>query len=91
MKIIVSGSLGNISKPLAQQLIAQRHSVHIITTDPGKSQAISDLGATAAIGSVTDAAFLTGSFAGADAVYAMVPPNFAAPDPIVYYEQVGQS
>ncbi|QEM04982.1 NAD(P)H-binding protein [Mucilaginibacter rubeus] len=91
MKIIVTGSLGNISKPLAVQLIAQGHTVTIISTDPGKSQEIITLGATAAIGSVTDAAFLTGVFTGADAVYTMVPPNFAAPDPIAYYEQVGQS
>ncbi|WP_342089019.1 NAD(P)H-binding protein [Dyadobacter sp. OTU695] len=91
MKIIITGSLGNISKRLAEQLIAQGHAVHIITTDPGKSRVISALGATAATGSVTDAVFLGRVFAGADAVYTMVPPNFAAPDPIAYYEQVGQS
>ncbi|MGN8067783.1 SDR family oxidoreductase [Mucilaginibacter sp. 22184] len=90
MKIIVTGSLGNISKPLSAQLIAQGHSVAIVTTDPGKKEAIHRLGAIAAVGSVTDEAFLTGVFTGADAVYTIVPPNFAAPAPIAYYEQVGE-
>lgn len=85
MKIIITGSLGNISKPLAQELIAKGHKVTIISRDAGKQEEITSLGAEAATGSVEDAAFLTQAFAGADAVYAMTPPNFAATDIIGYY------
>jgi nucleoside-diphosphate-sugar epimerase len=32
MKIIITGSLGNISKPLAQEQIAKGHDITIIST-----------------------------------------------------------
>lgn len=88
MKIIVTGSLGNISQPLAQQLIAQGHEVTIISSKAEKRPEIEALGAKAAIGLVEDTGFLTSAFAGADAVYAMTPPNFGTPDPIAYYRRV---
>lgn len=91
MKIIVTGSLGHISKPLAQQLVAGGHEVTVISTQADRQSEIEALGAAAAIGSVTDAAFLSAVFAGADAVYAMIPPNFAAPDSLLYYQTVGRS
>lgn len=85
MKIIVTGSLGHISKPLAQELISKGHEVTIVTRNAGNQEEINRLGANAAVGSVEDAAFLKQAFAGADAVYAMTPPNFAATDMIAYY------
>lgn len=80
MKIIVTGSLGNISKPLAKKLIAAGHQVTIVSSNKDKAKDIEALGATAAIGSIADAGFLTKTFAGADAVYTMIPPNFAVTD-----------
>ena len=88
MKIVVTGSLGNISMPLAQQLIAKGHDVTVISSKNGKQQQIEALGAKAAIGAVEDAAFLKQVFAGADAVYGMTPPNFGATDMIAYYRNV---
>jgi len=88
MKIIVTGSLGNISKPLAQELITKGHDVTIISNKTDKQQEIEAFGAKAAIGSVEDAAFLKTAFAGADAVYGMTPPNFGAADMIGYYAGV---
>lgn len=76
MKITVLGSLGNISKPLAEKLIAAGHQVTIVSSDAKKVAAIEAIGATPAIGSVEDVDFLTKAFSGADAVYIMVPPNF---------------
>jgi uncharacterized protein YbjT (DUF2867 family) len=74
MKIIVTGSLGHISKPLTEILVQQGHSVTVISSKPEKQKDIEASGATAAIGSLEDADFLTVTFAGADAVYTMVPP-----------------
>jgi len=74
MKIIVTGSLGNISKPLTQELIQKGHSVTVISSKQDKKSEIEALGATAAIGSIEDVAFLTQTFTGADAVYCMLPP-----------------
>ena len=73
MKITITGSLGNISKPLAQELVQKGHQVTVITSDVEKQTAIEAFGAKAAIGSVEDAAFLTNAFTGADAVYCMIP------------------
>src|SRR5215217_3282430 len=80
MKIIITGSLGNISRPLSTKLAAKGHNVTVISSDSNKSDQIKSIGATAAIGSVTDEAFLTETFAGADVVYLMIPTNFSAPD-----------
>lgn len=71
MKITVTGSLGNISKPLAETLVKAGHEVTIVSSSEDKRQAIESLGAKAAIGSVGDAVFLTQAFTGADAVYTM--------------------
>lgn len=73
MKIIITGSLGNISKPLAQELVQKGHEVTVISSSTEKQAEIEALGALAAIGSVEDAAFLTKAFTGADAVYCMIP------------------
>lgn len=89
MKITVTGSLGNISKPLAEILIAAGHEVTIISSSDRKKQAIEALGAKAAIGSVEDEAFLTSAFSGADAVYTMVPPNFGAANIRAFISGVG--
>jgi uncharacterized protein YbjT (DUF2867 family) len=74
MKIIVTGSLGNISQPLTKELVHQGHAVTVISSNPAKRAAIEALGATAAIGSLEDAPFLAATFAGAKAVYCMLPP-----------------
>lgn len=75
MKLVITGSLGNISKPLAEQLVQQGHTVTVISSNPDKAQAIKALGAIPAIGSVEDPAFLAAAFKGADAVYLMEPPG----------------
>lgn len=75
MKIIVTGSLGHISKPLAAELLQQGHHVTVISSKAEKQFEIEALGATAAIGSIKDADFLTSTFTGADAVYCMEPPG----------------
>ncbi|MBV8390049.1 MAG: NAD(P)H-binding protein [Mucilaginibacter sp.] len=75
MKIILTGSLGHISKPLATELVQQGHEVVVISSKPDKQAEIEALGATAAIGSIKDVDFLTSAFTGADAVYCMEPPG----------------
>ncbi|WJS94322.1 NmrA family NAD(P)-binding protein [Flavobacterium johnsoniae] len=73
MKIIITGSLGNISKPLAKALIEKGHQITVITSSNDRKSEIENLGASTAIGSVNDVAFLTQTFTGADAVYCMIP------------------
>lgn len=75
MKIIITGSLGNVAKPLAQQLIAEGHDIMVISSNDNKKNEIEALGATAAVGSITDLDFLVKAFEGADAAFLMTPPN----------------
>ena len=91
MKITLTGSLGNIGKPLAEILVHAGHEVSIISSDSGKKTAIEALGARAAIGSLTDITFLTNSFKGADAVYTMVPYNFEVTNYRQYVAGIGSN
>jgi uncharacterized protein YbjT (DUF2867 family) len=91
MKFIVTGSLGNISKPLAEKLIAAGHSVTVVSSKADKIAQIEALGAKAAIGSIEDVDFLAKTFAGADAVYTMVPPNFGADNWKKYIAGIGEN
>ena len=94
MKIIITGSLGHISKPLATQLVQQGHAVTVISSNPEKRKDIEALGTTAAIGSLEEVDFLTATFTGADAVYCMVPPgNYFDPnfDLWAYYKKLGNN
>src|SRR5690606_9678032 len=92
MKITLTGSLGHISKPLTQSLVKNGHQVTVISSNPIRKADITALGATAAIGSIEDVAFLTKSFTGADAVYSMIPPNDYFDDTLnlqEYYRRIG--
>jgi uncharacterized protein YbjT (DUF2867 family) len=91
MKIIVTGSLGNISKPLAQQLVQAGHSVTIISSNPEKQKDIEKLNAKAAIGSLSDVDFLIGIFTGADAVYGMMPFDFKEQDQTTYFKTIADA
>jgi NAD(P)H dehydrogenase (quinone) len=91
MNIIVTGSLGNISKPLTEILVKQGHAVTVVSSDPKKQAAIETLGAIAAIGSIADVAFLANTFKGADAVYAMIPLSFTEPDLGDYFHRISQN
>jgi NAD(P)H dehydrogenase (quinone) len=88
MKVIVTGSLGNVSQPLTETLVRHGHHVTVISSDPGKAAPIHDLGATAAIGSLADRDFLQHTLRGADALYAMLPFSFTEQDHLAYQRQI---
>ncbi len=71
MKIVLTGSLGHISKPLTLELITKGHSVTVISSKAERQKGIQALGAKAAIGTMQDTDFLTRTFTGADIVYCM--------------------
>lgn len=91
MKIVLTGSLGHIGQPLAHQLVQAGHAVTVISSKADKRAAIEEMRATAAIGSLENPDFLAATFAGAEAVYCMVPPNMAAPDVLAHYRAIGHS
>ncbi|MBL0356049.1 MAG: NAD(P)H-binding protein [Chitinophagaceae bacterium] len=76
MKYVLTGGAGHITKPAAEKILAAGHDVTIISRNADHVKELVAKGAKVAAGSVEDAAFLTTAFAGADAVYLMIPPNF---------------
>jgi uncharacterized protein YbjT (DUF2867 family) len=88
MKYVLTGGAGHITKPLAEKLLAAGHEVTVIGRDAVRLEPLALKGVTPAIGSVEDPNFLIKTFAGADAVYLMIPPNFGATDWIGYQKKV---
>ena len=91
MKITISGSLGNIGKPLTKKLITAKHEVTVISSSADRKADIEALGAKAAVGSVSDAAFLKEAFTGADAVFAMTPPNIGGSNIVTNTTNAGKA
>lgn len=92
MKIIVTGSLGNIGKPLATELVQKGHTVIVVSSKKEKRNEIERLGAIPSIGSLEDVIFLTETFVGADAVFCMVPPaDYVEPDRRLYYSRIANN
>lgn len=91
MKYVLTGSTGNITKPLARILLDAGNEVTIISSNELRKAEIEELAAKAAIGSVMDATFLTNVFSGADAVYLMIPPTFAVNDWLGYQKAVSEN
>ncbi len=91
MKIVVTGSLGNISKPLTKILTAKNKKVVVISSSSERIKDIENIGATAAIGTIEDVQFLSETFGGADAVYLMIPPNFKEFNSLTYYKRIAKN
>ena len=91
MKYVITGGAGNISKHLAEKLLKAGHDVTVISRNAENIKPLVDLGAKPAIGSVTDTTFLIKTFTGADAVYTMVPPNYATTDMKASIAEVGKN
>jgi uncharacterized protein YbjT (DUF2867 family) len=87
MNYVITGSLGHISKPIVEKLKSAGHSVSVITSKSDKVKEIEALGAKAFVGSVEDAGFVSKTFAGADAVYLMIPPNFSVQGSLLEYQK----
>lgn len=71
MNIVLTGSLGNIGRPLTETLVGNGHTVTVISSNAERKKDIELLGATAAIGTLQDVDFLAETFKGADIVYLM--------------------
>jgi len=91
MKIVITGSLGNISKPLTCAMVQKGHLVTVISSNADKQKEIEALGAKAAIGTIEDVNFLTATFTSADAVYCMIPLLFSEPDLAGYFRRVANN
>lgn len=89
--IVITGATGKTGSKIAEELLAKGQKVRVIGRDAAKLKGFMSRGADAAIGDLADRAFVTRAFAGADAAYVLIPPNFRAADFRAYQKQIGES
>jgi len=89
--VVITGATGNIGKKISETLLAKKIPIRVVARHADKLQELVAKGAEAIVGSLDDQATMAKAFAGADAVFAMIPPNFVVPDFRAYQNKVGES
>jgi uncharacterized protein YbjT (DUF2867 family) len=87
----ITGATGNTGRVITAKLLARGEKVRVIGRDAGRLEGFVQKGGEAFVADVSDAPALTKAFSGAKAVYAMIPPNIAAPDVSRYQERVNDA
>ncbi len=89
--IAITGATGNIGSKIAAELLSRGRKVRCIARTARDLLALSDQGAEVAVVSLAQTDLLTQAFTGVDAVFAMIPPNYEAPDFTAYQDMIGTS
>ncbi len=88
---VITGAGGNTGSKIAGRLLTVGKKVRIITRSRSKVQSLIDQGAEYAPIDLNDTDSLTAAIRGASGVYAMIPPNYSAPDFRGYQNKIGDS
>ena len=88
---VILGATGNTGSVVASKLLDQGKKVRVIGRDSKKLAPFVSRGAEAFAADVLDAGALSKAFAGAEGVYALIPPLMTSPDFRAYQEQVSDS
>src|SRR6266542_83661 len=83
------GATGNTGKVVVDRLLTDGKKVRAVGRSAERLRPFANRGAEPVTGDAADAAMLTSAFSGADAIYAMVPPDYKNPDPRGYYDLIG--
>src|SRR5713226_5932161 len=84
---VILGATGNTGSVVANALLDKGKKVRVVGRDVKKLSKFTDRGAEAIAANVTDAESLSRAFAGAEAVYALVPPELASNDYRAFQKQ----
>lgn len=85
---VVTGATGNTGKVVAEQLLKQGKKVRAVGRSADRLQTLAAKGAEPFVADITDPEAITRAFTGAEAIYAMIPPNVATDDLYAYEDQV---
>ena len=85
---VITGATGNTGSVAAKRLLAQGKKVRVIGRNADRLQSLAAAGAEPFVAEVSDAAGLAKAFAGAEGVYAIIPPNTASTEPLADRERV---
>ncbi len=87
--IAVMGATGNTGRVVVDRLLSAGRKVRAIGRSADRLQPFVNRGAEPVIGDAADPDVLTSAFSGADAIYAMAPPDYSAPDPRRHSDRFG--
>ena len=90
MKIVISGSTGQIGRQLIERLDFSKQDIVLIGRDASKLQDAKDRGATVATGDLLDGAFLKATLTDADTYFFLPPPNFQSNDMVGDYQRLAE-
>jgi uncharacterized protein YbjT (DUF2867 family) len=85
---VVTGASGNSGHVVAETLLARGHKVRAIGRSAERLQLLARLGAEPFVCDLTDRSALAKAFAGAQGVYAMIPPDVTAHDYRAFQDRV---
>jgi uncharacterized protein YbjT (DUF2867 family) len=88
---VLLGSNGTITSKVTALLLAQGAAVRVVGRNAKSLGALEAAGADIAAGDVADAGFLAEAFAGATAVYTMIPTEHSAPDLAAAQDRLGET
>lgn len=86
--IVVTGATGRTGRRVTEVLLAKGQKVRALGRDARKLEPLVRLGAQSATGNVKDVRFLTDAFAGASAVYLILPEDLSQQDLRAHQERV---
>jgi len=89
--IVITGATGNIGSKAADILLDKGEKVRVVGRNAQGLRRFVDKGAEAAVGNLKNTAFVTKAFEGADAVFAMIPPDYTSGDFRAYQNEIGIS
>jgi len=89
--VAVMGANGNIGGGISERLLAGGHTVRALGRSAEKLAGLKARGAEILLGDAGDEAFLTKAFAGADAVFTLVPPTPVSTDLRADMDRLGTS
>src|SRR5262245_12548106 len=89
--ITIMGATGHTGRAIAEILLGYGEKIRVLSRAGNHLERLVLLGAEAAVGDASDRAYLSKAFRGADAVYALIPPNMTAADFRAYQDEIGES
>jgi uncharacterized protein YbjT (DUF2867 family) len=87
----ITGATGNIGSKTVDILLEKGEKVRVIGRNAAGLQGFMDRGADAAVGDLRDPVFVANAFAGAKAVFTMIPPNYSVPDFRAYQNEISEN
>ncbi len=88
---VITGATGNTGSRIATILLQRGKKVKVVARNKNKLNALAQLGAEVAAGSLEDRKFLTDAFQDATAVYTLIPPDPTEQKVMDYMNKVGDS